>query len=217
MAFQKRDLEDSKIPDITDGIPWFEGWLHHLVHRAKFNVAIGDEITVLGRVPRDEWWQVLGMRVTDTTGGGGAQQGWEGQNFNLDLQQWSSPTADAANPKPRGAWTGGAPSLQSIWARAWDGVTPITWGAGGSFGNLFITPANPVWSLTAWPAGSKWSVFSSIAKSATGLEKAFTVHLTVLRVPLGRKLPLDSRAPLDTMQEVLADIDRIAKGQLLKG
>lgn len=216
MAFQKRDFESAPLPDLEDGVPWFEGWFHELSYRAMFDVAIGDEITVLGRVPRREWWQVFGMSVLDSTGGGGAQQGWQGQSFNVDVQAWLSPTANAANPKPTGAWTGGVPSLQSIWTRGWDGVTYLTWGS-GSFGKVFITPANPVWSLTAWPAGSKWSVFSSIAESATGLEKLFGVNLTVLRVPVGRKMPLDPRVPIDAAQELLTDVGRIAKGQLLKG
>ena len=76
MASHTSDFRRIVPEPITEGYPVLGGWLHSLVFPSKVDIGVGDKILVLGRVPPEELWQVLQIRVWDESAL--AAKGWQG-------------------------------------------------------------------------------------------------------------------------------------------
>lgn len=216
MAVHWRDFGRTKLPPIDEGTPWLGGWMHALKLTSGVQLAVGDALRIIGRVPPDEFWQVLGILVTDLTKGGLYGQGWSVQVLDISLQGGSAPIASTATPTPEGAWGGtNTPRRARIWQRAWDGVTKLTWGD-RSYDQPIIEPSNPVASVLGWPAGVEWSLESHDAETVGGAEWSFAVEFVVIRMLVKDRIR-ELRSPRGMMQSLLADAEMLNRAALLRG
>lgn len=188
MPTQVRDFRLAVLLDIEQGYPILDGWLHSLVFPSQADLAVGDLLAVYGRVPHDELWQVLQLRVRDSTSPAGlGAQGWKMQELTTHINQYTAPQATAALPKPGGAGAA-AVSPVDLWERVWDGVTYITWGGKTPNSFVVVRPSDPVISIHRWPPNSDWRLVSDEAETASAGAKAFQVELIVMRISLRPRL-----------------------------